>query len=82
MVEGVRIMEKYDVVVIGNGVGGHIALNSAEDGQRTALVDKPPVAAPVRTSVVNRQNSLSIPQMDSNARKRYQKTVSTFRWKI
>ncbi|MEF8833005.1 MAG: dihydrolipoyl dehydrogenase [Candidatus Thermoplasmatota archaeon] len=37
------MMEKYDVIVIGNGVGGHVALNAAEEGEKTALVDRAPV---------------------------------------
>ncbi|MEF8874771.1 MAG: FAD-dependent oxidoreductase, partial [Candidatus Thermoplasmatota archaeon] len=37
------MMEEYDVIVIGNGVGGHAAMKAAEDGHDTALVDKPPV---------------------------------------
>ncbi len=39
----VKKMERYDVLVIGNGVGGHVAKRSAEESLKTALVDKPPV---------------------------------------
>lgn len=35
-------MERYDVIVIGNGVGGNIASKAAKEGYKTALVDKPP----------------------------------------
>ncbi len=36
-------MKEYDVLVIGNGVGGHAAMEAAEEGKKTALVDKQPV---------------------------------------
>ncbi len=35
-------MERYDMLVIGNGVGGNIASKAAKEGYKTALVDKPP----------------------------------------
>ncbi len=36
-------MKEYDVIVIGNGSGGHIAHFAAREGYRVALVDEPPV---------------------------------------
>lgn len=36
-------MVNYEVLVIGNGVGGYTATKAAKEGYRTALIDEPPV---------------------------------------
>ncbi len=36
-------MKNYEAIVIGNGVSGNVAVQTAEEGNKTALFDKPPV---------------------------------------